>query len=232
MGFSIKEIFQEAYNTLEQRGKTYDPTSGQERSMEQIVEVFNALTGHELSVADGWVFMQTVKGVRQQTSPEFHKDSMIDKLSYVLLEAEERMKDCEPASGMTVGDSLIYHRGTGYKVYKDGSCSIQDPDFEQFLEENPHLLKTVSSPEEMCKLLECAHKSYIHHKEHDENEHFRHPAFVIYKDKRFQISDHEYQYFLDKHTNYLTYDWSKENISVMVSKFSSAYVDMYLKVGK
>lgn len=232
MGFSIKQIFQEAYDTLEQRGKTYDPASGQERSMEQITKAFNAATGHELSVADGWIFMQIVKEVRQQNSPEFHKDSMIDKLSYVLLEAEERMKNCEPASGMTVGDSLIYRRRVGYKIYKDGSCSIQDPDFKQFLEENPSLLKTVSSPEEMCKLLECAHKSYIHHKEHVENEYFRHPAFVIYNNKRFQISDHEYQYFLDKHTDYLTYDWSKENISVMVSKFSSAYVDMYLKVGK
>ena len=232
MSFSIKQIFQEAYDTLEQRGKTYDPTSGQERNMEQIVEAFNALTGHELGIADGWIFMQIVKGVRQQNSPEFHKDSMIDKLSYVLLEAEERMKDCEPASGMTVGDSLIYHRGTGYKVYNDGSCSIQDPDFKQFLEENPHLLRTTSSPEEMCKLLECAHKSYIRQQNHAENEYIRHPAFIIYKDKRFKITYSKFESFLDDHTNYLSYDWSKENISVMVSKFSSAYVDMYLKVGK
>jgi hypothetical protein len=58
--------------------------------MRRIVEAFNILTPHSLSIEDGWLFMQLVKEVRQQTSPTLHRDSMVDKLAYVLLELEER----------------------------------------------------------------------------------------------------------------------------------------------
>lgn len=119
MSFSIKEIFQEAAATIDSRGKEYDPDKGQERSMYRIVKTFNALTEKGLTIEDGWLFMQLVKEVRQQTSPTPHKDSMVDKLAYVLLEMEERYSKLDYAKHGSSSVSSTYYWCKDFTLYSD-----------------------------------------------------------------------------------------------------------------
>ncbi len=81
-----------AKDTLEARGVTYDSPEG-ERSMQATVEAFNVITGRErkgtgLSEAEGWLFMQVLKDVRQWQKEEYHEDSALDALAYAALKAE------------------------------------------------------------------------------------------------------------------------------------------------
>jgi hypothetical protein len=70
-----------------QRGKQYDQADG-ERSMGKTVAVFNIITGHSLSEAEGWLLQQLLKDVRQWSAPEYHEDSAVDGVSYSSLKAE------------------------------------------------------------------------------------------------------------------------------------------------
>lgn len=79
-------FLQKAIDLQKERGKEYD--SGKERSMGKNVAVFNLITGHSLSEAEGWLFMQCLKDVRQWTKPEYHQDSAEDCVSYASLKAE------------------------------------------------------------------------------------------------------------------------------------------------
>lgn len=72
---------------MEERGNTYDQKGG-ERSMGKTVQAFNAITGHRLSEADGWLLMECLKNVRQWQRPEFHQDSADDGVAYSALKAE------------------------------------------------------------------------------------------------------------------------------------------------
>lgn len=77
---------------MAERGKTYDQPSG-ERSMEKTTQAFNTITGHHLSEADGWLFMQILKDVRQWQQPAFHRDSAEDCIAYAALKAEALSND-------------------------------------------------------------------------------------------------------------------------------------------
>ncbi len=69
------------------RGKTYDSPEG-ERSMLRTTLAFTFITGHQLSEADGWLFMQVLKDVRQWQRADYHHDSALDSVSYAALKAE------------------------------------------------------------------------------------------------------------------------------------------------
>lgn len=85
--YSAEGILQQALNLLKERGKDYD--SGEERSMQKIVDMFSIPTGHNLTEVEGWFFMQCVKNVRYFTnSGGVHKDSLLDDVSYSSLKAE------------------------------------------------------------------------------------------------------------------------------------------------
>ena len=82
-----------ARSTMDERGQQYDK-SGQERSMGRVVRAFNAVTGHDISEADGWTLMTLLKMVRdQQERP--HLDSLVDAVAYAALRAECRAKEAE-----------------------------------------------------------------------------------------------------------------------------------------
>ena len=73
---------------LSERGKQYDQPKG-ERSMGKTVNAFNAITGRNLSEAEGWLLLQILKDVRQWQNPErFHADSAQDGVAYSALKAE------------------------------------------------------------------------------------------------------------------------------------------------
>ena len=83
---SAPGLLKQALTVHEQRGVEYDKEHG-ERSMPLTITLFNTLTGHELSVADGFKLMQLLKMVRIQQAP--HKaDSYVDLAGYAALEGE------------------------------------------------------------------------------------------------------------------------------------------------
>jgi len=64
-GPSANSFLQAAAEHMQNRAVTYDAKNG-ERSMEKTVTAFNALTGHTLSVEQGWLFMVVLKAARSQ----------------------------------------------------------------------------------------------------------------------------------------------------------------------
>lgn len=56
--------------------------------MGKTVTAFNAITGRDLSEAEGWLLMLILKQVRQWQTPNYHKDSAEDAVSYSALLAE------------------------------------------------------------------------------------------------------------------------------------------------
>ena len=82
-----EEFLAQALETLAQRGKDYDSPQG-ERSMLKAVTAFNAITGQELSEAEGWLFMEQIKIARQYQAPGYHHDSALDGVAYAALRAE------------------------------------------------------------------------------------------------------------------------------------------------
>lgn len=89
---SASDYLEEGAKLLKERGKQYDK-SGEERSMEKIVKIFNLQTGQDLSVVEGWYFMQVLKDVRFfQNTEKPHEDSLIDGINYRALMTEEAMR--------------------------------------------------------------------------------------------------------------------------------------------
>lgn len=82
------DILESAAATLRERGQTYDPNAGQERSIPAVVEAFNAATGNTMTEQEGWLFMVILKAVRLSTSQFTHQDSALDTCSYTALLAE------------------------------------------------------------------------------------------------------------------------------------------------
>lgn len=82
---------------MRDRAATYDKPGG-ERSMAKTVAAFNAITGHTLSTADGWLLLQVLKQVRAFTNSAVpHRDSLEDSIAYGALLAEEMLGGGEPA---------------------------------------------------------------------------------------------------------------------------------------
>lgn len=89
---SASDYLEEGAKLLKERGKQYDK-SGEERSMEKIVKIFNLQTGQNLSVVEGWYFMQVLKDVRFfQNTEKPHEDSLVDGINYRALMTEEAMR--------------------------------------------------------------------------------------------------------------------------------------------
>lgn len=87
------EFLQAAIDVQAERGVTYDKPSG-ERSMGATVTAFNAITGRDLSEAEGWLLLQTLKDVRQWQNPsKYHHDSALDGVAYSALKAEALSED-------------------------------------------------------------------------------------------------------------------------------------------
>ena len=79
-------ILQNASEVLRQRGEARD-VSGSERSMQTIVNIFNAATGSSMTEEQGWKFMLCVKLGRMQGG-SFHFDDYVDLVGYSALLAE------------------------------------------------------------------------------------------------------------------------------------------------
>jgi hypothetical protein len=56
--------------------------------MDKTVKAFNAITGHELTVEQGWLFMALLKAVRTQQG-DFRLDNYEDGAAYFALMGEQ-----------------------------------------------------------------------------------------------------------------------------------------------
>lgn len=80
------EILQMAAEAISDRAAQRDMPEG-ERSMARCVAAFNALTGHQLSERDGWLFMVQLKAARA-TAGAHRLDDYVDGSSYFGLAGE------------------------------------------------------------------------------------------------------------------------------------------------
>lgn len=90
------DLLDKAANHMRDRAKQYDRPEG-ERSMGRCVTAFNAITGRELTEAEGWLLLQILKDVRQWQRPGYHADSGEDCIAYASLKAEAKQREARHA---------------------------------------------------------------------------------------------------------------------------------------
>ena len=84
-------ILEKAAQHMRDRAATYDKPEG-ERSMGKTVAAFNAITGRDLTTAEGWLMLAVLKQVRAFHNPAVpHVDSLEDGPAYLALMAEEML---------------------------------------------------------------------------------------------------------------------------------------------
>jgi hypothetical protein len=88
---SAHSFLDEASNTMKQRAALRDAEDG-ERTAAKIAEVFNAITGHEISEADAWMFLVVLKIVRSRNG-KYNRDDYVDLAAYAGL-----LGECESQS--------------------------------------------------------------------------------------------------------------------------------------
>lgn len=84
---TAKQFLERAVVIQKERADEYEQQGG-ERSVEQLVGAFNAITGHQLEEEDGWLFLMLLKAVRAWNTDDYHDDSALDLVSYASLVAE------------------------------------------------------------------------------------------------------------------------------------------------
>ena len=112
------ELLNKAAAIMEERGKQYDKPDG-ERSMGRAVGAFNCITGRDLTEAEGWLLLQTLKDVRLWQRPGYHQDSAEDCIAYAALKAEAKQLE-------------QLHRTDGIPAFLVKETAIQ------IQEQNPH----------------------------------------------------------------------------------------------
>lgn len=81
------QILDLAQSAMKNRAEERDNHPNGERSMKACVEGFNALTGHELTEGQGWLFMAVLKIARSQGG-KVNLDDYVDGAAYFALAGE------------------------------------------------------------------------------------------------------------------------------------------------
>jgi hypothetical protein len=89
---NVHVLLEQAAQHLRQRAQAYDQPEG-ERSMGRTVRAFNAITGHQLTEAEGWMLMALLKMVRDRQRDKPHQDSCEDMVAYAALYGESRLSE-------------------------------------------------------------------------------------------------------------------------------------------
>ena len=87
---NAQEILLAASEAIGDRAASRDTEA--ERSMARCVAAYNALTGHELTELDGWIFMAVLKLSRSRAG-RHHLDDYIDGAAYFALAGEATCDD-------------------------------------------------------------------------------------------------------------------------------------------
>lgn len=109
------EILTRSAEIMAERAKQYDSPEG-ERSMGKAVAAFNAITGHKLSEANGWLLMALLKMVRDNTTEKPHEDSINDLVAYGALYGEARLS--------TNYDSPVSEAESDWIEWGGGECPV------------------------------------------------------------------------------------------------------------
>ena len=80
------QILEAGLGHMKDRSATYDKPAG-ERSMGATVDAFRAITGHDMTEEQGWLFMGLLKMVRSQQGG-FRADNYEDLAAYAGLQGE------------------------------------------------------------------------------------------------------------------------------------------------
>lgn len=100
---TAQSILEAAAGHMQARAATYDKPEG-ERSMGKAVQAFNAITGRDLSEAEGWLLLAVLKNVRLFQRPGYHADSAEDAVAYGALLAEAKAREVvQPAAVPYIG---------------------------------------------------------------------------------------------------------------------------------
>ena len=107
-------ILEKAAQHMRDRAATYDKPEG-ERSMGKTVAAFNAITGRDLTTAEGWLMLAVLKQVRAFHNPAVpHVDSLEDGPAYLALMAEEML------SGESVNEASVAPPAESAQAVKKG----------------------------------------------------------------------------------------------------------------
>lgn len=118
------DFLKAAANIQAERGEQYNSPAG-ERSMGRTVAAFNAITGKDLTEAEGWLLLQVLKDVRQWHNPrKYHHDSALDGVSFSSLKAEALYAEsCKAGeAGLTPGYTV--HEGGNIPVPADRRVEV------------------------------------------------------------------------------------------------------------
>lgn len=100
---TAQTILNAAAGHMQARAATYDNPEG-ERSMGKAVQAYNAITGRDLSEAEGWLLLAVLKNVRLFQRPGYHADSAEDAVAYGALLAEAKAREVvQPAAVPYIG---------------------------------------------------------------------------------------------------------------------------------
>lgn len=83
-------FLEEAKDQMDARAKLRD-TPGGERTAKKIADVFNAITGSNITEEDAWTFLIVLKMVRAQ-SGKYNRDDYVDMAAYASLAGETASK--------------------------------------------------------------------------------------------------------------------------------------------
>lgn len=83
-----ESLLTQAEKVLLARGAQYG-SGERERSMDKIVNIYNAMTGKHMTVVEGWSFMVAVKLARIANESIPQEDSYVDAINYLALLGEE-----------------------------------------------------------------------------------------------------------------------------------------------
>lgn len=112
-----EQFLRNGADVLAERGKEYDKPEG-ERSMQRCVSAFEIITGKRITEAEGWLFMQILKDVRQWQNPDrYHEDSAVDCVNYAALKAEALSEKSELVSKPDWKDAPEWAKWLAYDVY-------------------------------------------------------------------------------------------------------------------
>lgn len=90
MKTTANQLLNKAASHMQARAATYDKPEG-ERSMAATVTAYNAVTGQNITEANGWLIMSILKMVRDNQRTEPHVDSIEDLIAYSALYGEARL---------------------------------------------------------------------------------------------------------------------------------------------
>ena len=95
------EYCTKAAELMDERAASRDQADTGERSMARCVYAFNAMTGHNLTEEDGWLFMVYLKHARMRGG-SYNRDDYEDAVAYEALAAEAAEKAQDPCAGAPV----------------------------------------------------------------------------------------------------------------------------------